>query len=591
MTEINEKSKLDTNQTIDNFNNNSNNLNNPLIITNNEDSVETPKIKEIKNDANDYLDGEIPTKKIVIDILAICIPSALNFFALFFQQTLNIVFISKGIKDETLQAEAISGIGISNLYLNVTLLSIAVGLLNGFNVLGSNAYGKGKFYLFGLYFQRCLLVSYLFSIVIIIIHFFTIDKGMALLGAKGKSLEYANSYAKVSMFFVLFEILFNSAFRYLNMAKMGYIVVIVLVITTAIHPLWCYLFIVVADLGTTGAAISLVLSQFLTGTSLFLFIIIKKPIDNTVFCLNKDSFKSWGSYLSIAVPAALLLCFEWWAFEVQQVIVANCGRVDWEIQLSTQVISANLWTLAYTFGLGINFAVSILSSKFLATNKIEDTKRCYKYCLYVTFIIYVPLTLIMFFTGEYLYGAFTSNKEVINEGKKVIVYLAPTVFFTGLKCCLQGMLIGQRKHLLASSIAFFSYYVLMVSLSIVLTIVLQYGDTGVWIAEVAGYVFICIVFVFIILRVDMDKVVEEVKKKLQADQLAISKKNEEDEAESVYAKDNQNDDKRKNNYKQHTESFISQLTATQITDYQIDDKFNDNNNQYESEKIKQKTNK
>ena len=50
MTEINEKSKLDTNQTIDNFNNNSNNLNNPLIITNNEDSVETPKIKEIKND-------------------------------------------------------------------------------------------------------------------------------------------------------------------------------------------------------------------------------------------------------------------------------------------------------------------------------------------------------------------------------------------------------------------------------------------------------------------------------------------------------------------------------------------------------------
>ena len=161
MTEINEKSKLETNETIDNFNNNSNNLNNPLIITNNEESVETPKKQDIKNDANDYLDGEMPTKKIVIDILAICIPSALNFFALFFQQTLNIVFISKSITDETLQAEAISGIGISNLYLNVTLLSIAVGLLNGFNVLGSNAYGKGKFYLFGL-IHYFILENYLF---------------------------------------------------------------------------------------------------------------------------------------------------------------------------------------------------------------------------------------------------------------------------------------------------------------------------------------------------------------------------------------------------------------------------------------------
>eukprot|EP00340_Litonotus_pictus_P010302 CAMPEP_0170516272 /NCGR_PEP_ID=MMETSP0209-20121228/2529_1 /TAXON_ID=665100 ORGANISM="Litonotus pictus, Strain P1" /NCGR_SAMPLE_ID=MMETSP0209 /ASSEMBLY_ACC=CAM_ASM_000301 /LENGTH=264 /DNA_ID=CAMNT_0010801091 /DNA_START=3 /DNA_END=794 /DNA_ORIENTATION=+ len=180
----------------------------------------------------------ISNKELVWEILTISVPTILNFAALFSQQTINIIFVSKSIPDPDEQTNAIDGIGISNLYLNCTLLAVAIGLMNGFYILGGNAIGRGKFYLFGVYFHRCILVSYAFSIAIIIIHFFTIDQGLKLIGATGDSLDYSQSYARISMFYVFFEILFNSSFRYLNMARKGYFVVIVLFITTALHPLW-----------------------------------------------------------------------------------------------------------------------------------------------------------------------------------------------------------------------------------------------------------------------------------------------------------------------------------------------------------------
>ena len=57
--------------------------------------------------------------------------------------------------------------------MNVTLMSIAIGLLAGFNVLGSNAFGDKKFYLLGVYFHRSILVSYSVVLMVIIIHLFT----------------------------------------------------------------------------------------------------------------------------------------------------------------------------------------------------------------------------------------------------------------------------------------------------------------------------------------------------------------------------------------------------------------------------------
>lgn len=519
---------------------NSNMTDNQMNLTNNNvsDIVATEKPNNYGNTTKKEISKapkeNMSSKEILHELFAICIPTILFFFCLFIQQAINLSYVKKikGINNK----EAVAGIGIANLYLNVTLLSIAIGLLNGFNVLAGNAFGRKKFYLFGIYFHRCILISYLFAITIMIIHFFTIRYGLNLLGATGESLDYSESYAKISMFYVLFEILFNSSYRYLNMAKKGYITIIVLIITTGLHPLWCQLIMIDWDLKTEGAAICLLLSQFLTGGSLMLYIIIKKPIPNTVFCINVDSFKSWGPYLKIAIPGCLLLCLEWWAVELQQVIVAHCGREDAKDQLNTQVFSAVMFAVIISVSYGISISSAITSSKYVAINKIHELKQSTYYNLYFGIIVQGIVFVVMMIFRDSVFGIFTDDEKIIALGSDVVPYLMTAIFLNATKSSLQGVLTGLRKQIFASTISFISYYFIMLGLSFVFTLVMKMGVVGVWIAESIGYAVINIAYIIYILKIDLNKVVKETLVKIKEDQLALTKMNDIDEIESVYRK-------------------------------------------------------
>lgn len=486
----------------------------------------------IKNKIKIKNENPMTTREILYELLSISLPSMLFFFCLFIQQSIILVFINK-IKNINNQ-EAISGIGIANLYLNVTLISVAIGLISGFNVLAGNAYGKKKFYLFGIYFHRCILISYLFSITMIIIHFFTLRYGLNLFGATGESLEISESYAKISMFYVLFEILFNSSYRYLNMAKKGYITIIVLIVTTLLHILWCQIIMINLDFKVNGAAICLLFSQFLTGSSLIGYIIIRKPIKNTIFCLNSDSFKSWGPYLSLSIPACLLMCLEWWAYEFQQVIVANCGRYDWKEQLNIHVLSANIYTLLKSVNIGINISSTITSSKYVAMNKIKELKKTAYYN-----VLFGVIVQSILFTFVYIYRfqalkIFTNNHSIIEKGGYVLPYLSLVIFLDAIKSSLQGIIIGLRKQIFASSVSFDAFYLIILSMSYYLTITCKMGALGVWIAATIGYSIIILVYISYLFFINLNESVRFTLKKIKEDERVLDKIAEKDEKESTY---------------------------------------------------------
>ena len=42
-----------------------------------------------------------------------------------------------------------------------------------------------------------------------------------------------------------------------------------------------------------------------------------QELEEALFFPNfKDCFSKWGEYFELAVPAALMICFEWWALEI-----------------------------------------------------------------------------------------------------------------------------------------------------------------------------------------------------------------------------------------------------------------------------------
>lgn len=473
-------------------------------------------------------DETLDIKDTINEITSIAIPSALSYICIFVQQTINLSFVGHTADKENEKA-MISGIGVANLYLNCTVMAIAIGLLNGFNVLGGNAVAQKKYRLFGLYFQRSILIAYCFAFTIVVLHFFTIDKGLHILGADENSLKYGESYGKISMFFVFFEILFNSSFRYLNIARKTWVINVVLIVTTLLHPLWCYLLMIVMNFGIQGAAIALVLSQCLTGITLLLFIIISKPINNSVFCICRDTFKSWGRYLAIAIPSTFLLCFEWWAFEFQSIIAINCPKESCEDDYATQVLTANLFMLLLALSIGFFTSSSIMCSKLIAQNRLKDLKKFVLINgLYSLAVFLVIFAFLMIFRSN-VYYIFTNEETIIEKGIDVLPLLLSAMLFNNLKGTIQGLLVGLRKQFLASVVSFTAYYIVQIGLSLLFVIKLNWGVVGIWVAELIGYIFIDTVYlIYLSFCVDYKKAVEETIRKLCMDQMAINNKSSQD---------------------------------------------------------------
>lgn len=198
--------------------------NNLIIPTDNESSKEISLIEALK------------------EISIIAFPTILFFLCLFAQQSINLIFIGNFYEGKEKQ-NAIDGIGMSHLYINCTLLSIVVGIISGFETLGSNAFGAKKYYLMGLYLHRSLLISYILAFVILIIHFFTAVKVLSLFSIEENVLFYISKYIKIFMFFILFDVLFSVNFRYLNIIEKSYINLIILCVTLCLHTMWCHILI------------------------------------------------------------------------------------------------------------------------------------------------------------------------------------------------------------------------------------------------------------------------------------------------------------------------------------------------------------
>ena len=88
-------------------------------------------------------------------------------------------------------------------------------------------------------------------------------------------------------------------------------------------------------------------------------------------------------YLKIGVPGMLMLCFEWWAFELLAIFTGLIGVKD----LAAEVVIINIVTFIFMLPLGISYAASALTGVYLGERRIILAKR------YATLTIVVDVIL------------------------------------------------------------------------------------------------------------------------------------------------------------------------------------------------------
>jgi len=96
----------------------------------------------------------------------------------------------------------------------------------------------------------------------------------------------------------------------------------------------------------------------------------KTDYEHMIFFFDHTCYKDLGAYLRIGVMGMLMLCFEWWAFELLAIFTGLLGVK----QLAAEVVIINMITFIFMLPLGISYAASALTGNFLGENKVKVAK-------------------------------------------------------------------------------------------------------------------------------------------------------------------------------------------------------------------------
>jgi MATE family multidrug resistance protein len=89
--------------------------------------------------------------------------------------------------------------------------------------------------------------------------------------------------------------------------------------------------------------------------------IFHKDIKDAWFLPNKQSFTGLKEYLYLAIPSTLMLCLEFWGFEIMTLLSGYISVVA----TAAQTITLNVCFILFMFPLGLNIAATAIIGKYI----------------------------------------------------------------------------------------------------------------------------------------------------------------------------------------------------------------------------------
>ena len=106
-------------------------------------------------------------------------------------------------------------------------------------------------------------------------------------------------------------------------------------IGTLIHIGWCHLFTVKLGYGVEGLGIATTITYFTMLVMITVNTLLIKRIRKCIFCPTLESFTGWGSYFRLSIPSTIMLCAEWWSFEIMVILAGILGVIEQAVNVIT----------------------------------------------------------------------------------------------------------------------------------------------------------------------------------------------------------------------------------------------------------------
>ncbi|NXN03795.1 S47A1 protein, partial [Sylvia borin] len=398
--------------------------------------------------------------------------------------------------------------------INVTAISVGYGLTSACDTLISQTYGSKNLLRVGVILQRATIIILLccFPCCAILIN---VEQLMLAMRQDPEVSRMTQNYVNAFLPALPAVFVYNLETRYLQNQMIMWPLVLSGVIGNMVNVAANYVLLYVFHLGVTGSAWANTTAQYSQAIFLFLYIIGRKLHVNTWGGWSSECLLEWDSFTSLAIPSMLMMCIEWWTYEIGSFLIGLLSVVE----LSVQSIIYEVSVVAFMIPLGLGTAASVQVGNALGAGNVEAAKRSSSTSLICTGVFSVIVGSILASIRNVLGYVFTTDKEIIDLVAWVMPIYVVFHLFEAMTGACSGVLRGIGKQKFGAILNAVSYYGVGMPLAGVLLFVAKIGVMGLWIAMLACVFILCTCFVTYIYRLDWEKAAKEAQRRAGVTQL------------------------------------------------------------------------
>ncbi|XP_061558720.1 multidrug and toxin extrusion protein 1-like [Phycodurus eques] len=377
----------------------------------------------------------------------------------------------------------LAGVALAIAVINVTGISIGSGLASACDTLISQTYGGGNLKLVGVILQRGILILLLSCFPCWAVMLNT----QPLLLAVGQSTDIARLsqlYVNIFMPALPAAFMYQLQGRYLQNQGIMWPQVISGAACNVFNAIINYVFLGVLELGVAGSAAANAISQYSLMVFLFVYMNARGLHKATWDGWSLDSLREWGPFLRLAVPSMLMMCLEWWLYEIASFLA---GLIS-EVELGAESILYQLAVMVFMFPTGFSIAASICVGNALGAGNTERAKLCGKVSVTCALVVSCFTGAFLAISRNVIAYIFTTDKDIVAKVANVLKMYSVSHVADSLAAVMGGIVRGAGKQMVGAACSLVGYYMVGFPIGVSLMLPVNMGIFGLW----AGFL-VCVV--------------------------------------------------------------------------------------------------
>ncbi|KAL6960931.1 hypothetical protein U1Q18_038703 [Sarracenia purpurea var. burkii] len=333
---------------------------------------------------------------------------------------------------------SLSSAAIASSFTNVTGFSLLFGMAGALETLCGQAYGAEQYQNLEIYTYAAIvsLVTVCFPVSLLWIF---LEKILTSIGQDPTIAHKSGKYAIWLIPALFAYAILQSLVRYLQSQSLILPMLLSSATTLGFHIPLCWALVFRFGMGNTGAALAIGVSYWLNAILIGFYLKHSSSASwrRSRVSFSKDVFPSIREFLRFAAPSAVMVCLEWWSYEL--LILLSGLLPNAKLEISVLSIWLSIGSLHFYIPYSFGAAASTRVSNELGAGNPEAA-RLAVWVVMVLGAAEATIASITLFCCRYVLGyAFSEDKEVVDY----VTDITPLICFGVVMDSFQAVLSGN----------------------------------------------------------------------------------------------------------------------------------------------------